>query len=36
MLYVQVVLPNPGNKQAYADALARHMQLGKQLFADKV
>lgn len=29
----QVVQPNPANKQAYADALARHMKLGQQLFA---
>jgi hypothetical protein len=34
-LCAQVVQPNPGNKQAYADALVRHVQLGKQLFADK-
>lgn len=31
---LQVVQPNPANKQVYTEALARHMQLGKQLFVD--
>jgi hypothetical protein len=31
---LQVVQPNPANKQVYTEALARHMLLGKQLFAE--
>jgi hypothetical protein len=35
MLSMQVVQPNPANKQVYAAALARHMELGQQLFASQ-
>lgn len=33
VLLLQVVQPNPANKQVYQEALQRHMQRGQHLFA---